>query len=217
MSQMGPLVGAIVPVCIMLFGRVALNVQFDLEQLAAVALLILGSVIIAAEKRSRTISFQRSGWYALLAGVCFAIAHLTSKYFYVRYDFLTGLVWTKGPMALGGFLLICLPSVRAFLFAPKSKQISVPEARHSRFAALAFVDQSFGAIGTLCLEYAMNLGNIAVVNALNGVQYVVLIGLVAVFSRLNPKIIKEEYTRFKIAQEIVAVVLIGAGLWLLMF
>ena len=71
-------------------------------------------------------------------------------------------------------------------------------------------------VGVVLAQYAISLGSVSVVNALNGFQYALVIVFVAILSKWRPKIFREEYTRGEIFSEILAVVLIAVGLALLL-
>ena len=152
--------------------------------------------------------------WGIIAGLFFAISHVAVKYSYDAYGFFNGFVWTKLPIGIFGAMLLLSPTVRA-IFNKKTKTTSEKAVSRKRSALIA-VNISLGVAGSILLQYAMALGSVSLVNALAGVQYAMLIVVVALMSKFFPKIIKESFTRKEIIQKAVAVFIISIGLFLLL-
>ena len=75
--------------------------------------------------------------------------------------------------------------------------------------------QGLGAFGGILQNYAVALGSVSLVASLQGLQYALLLVLVAVVTFFYPHILKEEYSRKIAMKKIVSVVLIGLGLYFL--
>jgi hypothetical protein len=73
------------------------------------------------------------------------------------------------------------------------------------------------ACAFLLLNYSIKLGDVALVNAIQGVQYAFLLVLVAVLAKKYPRVLEEKLNRAILAQKIFAIVIIGIGLALLYF
>ena len=71
-----------------------------------------------------------------------------------------------------------------------------------------------GVAGILILA-AINIGDIALINALNGVQFVFLILFTAILGRRTPKEIGEEVSHKELFQKFIAIVLIVIGFFIL--
>ena len=65
------------------------------------------------------------------------------------------------------------------------------------------------------IQYAAAVGSVTLVNALNGLEFAILIILVFLLSKFWPKKFQENYSTLVIIQESVAVIVIGIGLFLL--
>ena len=86
-------------------------------------------------------------------------------------------------------------------------------------ATLAAISGLFFAyfIGFLLQNYAIFLGSVALVNALQGVQYAFLLVLGGLISVFYPNLLKENISTKVVIQKLTAVLLISIGLYFLAF
>ena len=232
-SHVGPLVGAAVPFFVLLLSYIFLHEKLTATNLTAIFVLIMGSLLISFETSRRHNGWHRGMAWGVLAGLLFGISHVASKYAYDSYGFYNGFIWTKLWIGVFGGFLLFSPSVRAIFvkntkvfssLTQESKQVSSPLVRLENKnlldeqigrPVLIFTNKFLGVIGVVLIQYAMALGSVSLVNALAGVQYGLLVILVAIISKFWPNIIKETYSKKEIVQETVAVLIIGFGLFLL--
>jgi uncharacterized membrane protein len=71
------------------------------------------------------------------------------------------------------------------------------------------------AVAFILLNWAISLGNVSLINALQGTQYVFLLLIVIMLAKKFPRFIDEEIGRGVILQKTIGVVLVGMGLYLL--
>lgn len=231
-SHVGPLLGAVVPLSVVFLSWIFLGEVLIARQLGAVALLIFGSLIISFDLNAKSRGWPRPasrlsyffqalgrGWphsllWAIAAGLCFAVFHVVSKYTYSQIGFGPGLLWIWGLMSLPGLCLFIVPAVRQAVFVQTKSAIPPPESTHQGLWVL--VNKILGVASTLLVQYAIALGSVALVNALAGVQYALLVILVALLSKFFPRWLKETYARGEAIQETVAVALIALGLAVLL-
>ncbi len=210
-SHVGPLIGATVPFFTIFLSRFFLKEILTERQIIAITFLILGSLVISFEKSEKHNGVHRGMFWGVLSGLFFAGSHIGSKFLYETVGFYSGTILIRSALGLCALALLLLPSVRLVVFAKKEKE----EKRNLKNLVLVFANTLFGVIATLMSQYAISIGSVSVVNSLEGVRYVVLIILMALLSVFFPKFLKEDYTGWEIGQELLAVVLIGVGLWVL--
>ena len=87
--------------------------------------------------------------------------------------------------------------------------------RQQRSLFLVGVDKILGVIGVVLIQYAIAIGSVSLVNALNGLQYAFLVVFVMLLSKFSPQRFKENYQKDEAAQEVLAVIIIMIGLVLL--
>ncbi|MFA7653964.1 MAG: hypothetical protein WCX97_02885 [Candidatus Magasanikbacteria bacterium] len=211
-SHLGPLIGAATPFFVFWLSLVFLYEAFTARQIGAIVLLVLGSMIISFQQNYRR-GWNRGILWGVLAGLLFAISHIASKYIYGVYGFASGLIWTRWFMGVFGVLLLLSPAVQA-IFTKSKKAVDRGHSMGKQIL-LVGVNKSLGLFGVMLEQYAIAIGSVTIVNALVGVQYGALILLVMFLSFFWPRLFHEDYTRSEIVQEILAVAVIAAGLWML--
>lgn len=215
-SHAGPLLGAVIPSFVFLISVGFLNETLTEKQVLACFLLILGSLLISFEKSKDHSGWHRGFLWIIVSGALFAVSHVTAKQLYDVYDFVSGLVWTRGLSGLFGLALLLTPSVRAEICSWfKNKKCSSETVKDDKKIWLILFNKIFGVVGVLLIQLATALGSVSVVNAMAGAQFGLLVVVVGILSLFYPKIFKEEYSKLEIVQEVIAVLVIGVGLGML--
>lgn len=213
-SRVTPFMGGLQPIFIFVFAWIFLGEMFSLKTLAAFAVIISGTIVISwhqddslsmSSKKSR-----RAGYLlAIVSTLLFAISYTISKYAYVQQGFIPGFVWTRIGAFLGIMPLILIAKNRRDI----AKEIKKPQKDTS---AIFLFGQAAGAISFIMVNKAMDLSdNIAIINALRGLEYVFLLLIVLSLHRKFPKLLEEKITPAILAQKIIATGLIIAGLIIL--
>ncbi len=222
-SKVLTLVGGVSPIIIFIFSFFLFKEKFSINQLIAIVLLILGTVIISyisAEKTfwskikklfSTSASKQTSGvLFSLLSALFFASYWIGTKYAFNNQDFLSALIWIR----LGSFLAVLFLVIRKKDRAEiKRDLIKSNQKKNNKF--VFFGTQGLAAAGSILQNYAVALGSVVLVSAIQGVQYAFLLIITGLGTIFYPKIIKEDISKSVIIQKIVAIVLISMGLYLI--
>jgi drug/metabolite transporter (DMT)-like permease len=221
-SHVGPLIGAATAFFTVIFGMIFLGEYLHGLKILAVILLIAGAVLISFEKSRRHQGIHMGMLWAVISGLLLAGSHIFAKYAYDSYGFFKGFVWTRGTMGfLGLFLLICgcYPAVSRAIHKIFGKNNNGKNGNNHKQPIglknplwLILSDKMLGIVGVILIQYAMAVGTASGVQALGGVQYALLIIIVALLSGFWPKIYRETYTYEEMAQEIAAVIIISVGL-----
>ena len=214
-SHIGPLIGGAIPLFILLFSYLFLGELISTQQLVAIFLLALGSLLIASEYTGRRQELRGAIGWGLVAAILFAISHVASKYLYNEIGFSGGLVWGRSFTGLFGLIILAVPATWKYIFTPRRFHIL---KQKKSFVAITLIalDKILAVASLLLIQYAIFLGSVTIVNALAGVQYAFLLILVGVMSKFFPKRFREEYSRAEIIQEIISVLVISLGLILLL-
>lgn len=176
----------------------------------AFILLILGSILITYE-RSKKISLQ-SFQISTIAAFFLALSFVLTKYVYLAQPFWSGFIWIR----IGGFLMaifffLLFKEIREEIFKEK---ISFKKKTIGIFLS----NQAMGAGAGILQNWAIflvPLVYVAIINALQGIQYVFLLVFVIFLSLKFPQILKEEISKKILFQKITAILVISAGLFLL--
>lgn len=212
-SRISPLVGTVVSVIALLSASLLPGVIAEAEmgsaRLFALVLLIAGGLLIAFDLPLR--KGERLPLMVLVAGTCLAISVLLLKVAYRETDFVSGLVWSRIGMFLGGLSLLVIPRFRSQILVRS-------HARKRRFlwstAFIFLANKSCAGISAFLISYATFLGPVSFVQALSGTQYVFLFLLAVPLTLRFPEIFGEKLFFWDWFQKIMAILLIALGLWL---
>ncbi len=232
-TRVVPLVGALVPIFSFWLAYLFLNESLNEKQVLAFFVLIIGGVLISIKRtkfyrakevinRVKAISGRIMGDVhashrstrrlivnSVISAFFFAAYYVLIKYIYLNQPFIGGFVWSRMGSFIGALFILIIPSWRRLII---ERQQSVKGTKNLFFflsirllAALAFI----------MLNWAISLGNVALVSSLQGAQYVFLILLVLFLSAKYPKILKEELGGGVLIQKLVGIILISLGLYML--
>ncbi len=217
------LIGGAVPIFTLLFSILLLNDSFTYRQWIALLFLLLGTIIISwlPEKqsfwhkvllifRTKRENKKRGIVLAILAAAFFALFFVGSKQAFNGQEFLSAFIWIRG----GSFIAVLF-----FLFHKQSRiKIFTSFKRLKSKKGLIFVgNQGMAAGGFLLQNYAISLTSVALVSALQGVQYVFIIILGICATIFYPKLLKENISKNIIIQKLIAVLLIAIGLYFITY
>lgn len=203
-SRILPIEGGLVPVFTLFFAYIILGERLLETQLIAFIFLVVGAVIIS-------LRHDQSGWHAkaftnaVIAAVLFALSFVLTKYTFDHSNFISGLIWTRL-----GFFVVAM----SFLLSPSVRHgiRNVPKDTTKANKFLYLGARVSGSLSGFLQNYAISLGSVTIVNAMQGTQYaLVLIGTI-ILSKYFPQILKEKVTRQILAQKILAIILITTGL-----
>jgi drug/metabolite transporter (DMT)-like permease len=206
-SRVLPIQGGFVPVFTLLFAYLFLGERLDASHLISFMLLVLGAVVISFRK-------EQGHWHArafnqaFISAVLFSLCAVLTKYAFLRVNFASGLIWTRLGFFLVSISFLLIPKAREYIFnAPKETTVG------SKFVYLGA--RISGGVSGFLQNYAVKLGSVTLVNAMQGTQYVFLLILTTILSLKFPKILKEHLSGQSFAQKIISIILVSVGLVLL--
>ena len=218
------LIGGLIPVFSTIISWLFLGDTFVKEQLFGLVFLLLGIFLIAFLPGRH--SFWEKLWLSLrsedykknsvlliiLASFFYASFFTATKYVYASQDFWSAFMWVR----LGAFI-----SVSFFLLNKKSRVEIIKNLKgddgkkHKNKNIFLFLcNQGLGSISFILQNYAIFLGPVALITALQGVQYAIMLFL-AFFLGFFFKEYKEKFTWRNLIQKIVALIFISLGLYLI--
>ncbi|HNU96725.1 MAG TPA: EamA family transporter [Candidatus Portnoybacteria bacterium] len=201
-SRMVPYVGALTSIFILIFSSLIIKESLTDNQIVAFILLVLGSLIIGFKKGEKL--EKRIWWMAIFSGLFFALFWVVTKYLFLGTNFLSGLIWVRVGVAIIALTLLLSKKNRKVIFSETKE--SKPQT--TRFFILSRI---LNAAGSLFIYGAVYLGNVSIVNALQGLQYLFILILAILLFKKIPSI-KEQFSKKFLIQKIIAIVLICTGL-----
>jgi drug/metabolite transporter (DMT)-like permease len=232
-TRVVPIVGALTPIFSFLFSYIFLGQSLAERQLLAFVILIIGGILISI-KHTRFYAFRevlnkfRNIFGNILGGIhaqyrptrrlilnsvtsalFFAVYYVLIKYIYLHQPFIGGFVWSRFGTFVGVMFLLFVPDWRRLII--KHQRGTKTPKNLTFFLSIRIL----AALAFIMLNWAISLGSVALINSLQGVQYVFLMLLVLFLSTKFPKILKEELGGGVLLQKMIGVMLISLGLYML--
>lgn len=215
-SRITPFMGGLQPLFIFILALIFLGEKLGFQQLIAFFIIISGTILISWQNKSSSAN-KKAYFLAIISTLLFAISYTLNKYVFINQDFISGFIWTRVGSFLGALLLLFSLKNRQ---AIKTELKSAPPAggwrtkKQTRF--LFMVGQVAGALSFILINYAIAISSsVALVNALQGLQYVFLLIIVFSLSWQFPNLLEEKMMPIIIIKKIIATALILGGLFIL--
>ena len=222
-SRILVIIGGTTPIFSLILSLVFFKEHFSNNQWLGMLTLLVGVFIIAFLPQSRSylsrvikkIGFKqdeaRNGAivFAVLSALAYASYFICSKYAYSSQPFMSSFIWTRLGSALFVSMFLLSRKYRAEIFNALSRK----NPNKNKF--LVVVNQCLGSTGFLLQNYAVFLGSVALVNALQGFQYAFLLIIGTILALLKPKLLKENFSWRIVFQKSVAILVIGIGIYFL--
>lgn len=189
-------VGVTATIFTYIFSLLILKDVLPLHNLLALLLLLTGMVFLG--KAGRDIV-----WYGVGAGALIAVSFVLLKWTFIQSDFVNGLFWTR--IGFIGSALLALTSKRARAEIRSSAK-NAPVSSKLVFAA----NKILAAVAFLLLYYSILLGNVTVINALLGFQFL-FVFLIALALRNRLPSVKEDLKRGVLTNKLIGISLVLAG------
>lgn len=194
--------GAFTGIFSFIFSILILKETFSLNVLFAFFLLILGIFFLGRVKKEKLKHF-------VIAGFFFGISFVLLKWTFNTSDFINGIFWTRV-----GFVAIALIS----LFVGSARREIIAGTKNSRpiSRTIFIVNKFIVGVGFLILYYSIKLGDVAIVNALLGFQFIFILFLAWVLRNKIPSL-GENFQRMALVNKILGVVSIFVGFVILFY
>ncbi|EKD85420.1 MAG: hypothetical protein ACD_38C00032G0002 [uncultured bacterium] len=209
-SRVIPIIGTIVPMILLTFAS-GTNALTN-TQTAAIAILIAGVFFLTSSNWKGKI-IKREITFEFLAAAGFASSYIILRQAYQSLDFLSVLAWSRLILLPFCLFVIAIPSLRTKIITSHGLKIDF-------FSQIGFIflgGQAAGIFSELLIRYSITLANPALVNSLQGTQYIILFVFGIILSKKYPDIFKEKYTFAVLISKLIGIILIGTGLFLLAF
>lgn len=205
-SRVTSFIGVWSPVFVLIMSYFLIGERLTLLEFLSFSLLVGGGFLIVSGKGGLS---DETKIVAIGAALGFALFYTLSKQVFDELGFISGLIWIRIAAFLFALLLLLFPTTW-----PALKHTS-EAGSGAKFAFMA--GQIAAALSGLVVNYAVSLGSVTLVNSLQGLQYIFLLIMVAVFSYKWPELLKEEFGGNILIRKLIAIVLIASGLAVLAF
>jgi len=142
----------------------------------------------------------------------FAISNSFNKLAYNEMSFLTAFIYLRWFSLLGAIIFTFIVGGWKKIINLKEKDESKTKQRWLAFA----LGQVAGGLGIILMQYAIAIGNVILVTALNGVQFLFIIVIVYLLSKFKPEIYRENISTRYILPKLMYSILLFLGIYLIL-
>ena len=200
-SDVVPVMGTLAAITSFVFGALLLNEKLSEDFVIAFVLLVLGTSLMSYFRFSRKVLF-----YSVASGVLFGLSSVFIKLIFFETYFLNGFFWSRMGNVFGALLLICWPSNL------KTVMSGIRQS-NSGTRWLVLGNKFLAGIAFLLIFLGIKLGDISLVNALNGAQFIFILLFAFMFSGKFPNYLYENvHHKETVLQKILALKFIIIGL-----
>lgn len=193
-----------IPVFGFIYGFILLGETVTASQFAAACSLIVGSFVLSYNFRARTINWLPLA-LMLLASATLALEDVLFKVVALESTFATSAFWQGIGLGLAGIMLyVCVPTYR--------NQFNgfIKESNRTIWG-VSMVNEVFDNAATLIFSYAVIIGPIMLVQAVNSYQPLTLLIISYVIAIFFGNYLREDISYASTAQKVLGVAIITAG------
>jgi uncharacterized membrane protein len=220
-SRVAPLMGVFMALGALVYAFV-LHISADdwdgqfifghVQNILAFWLLVSGGFLVVFDLPLRAREILRGIRNTIMASGFLAVSLIMLKHVYTVEGFVNGFVWSRIGLFLGGLSLFFIPKFRQEIAA--SLRAMSQSKREQRSVGVWFmINKVVGALGNICVQYAIFLGSLVAVQALAGIQFAFVFLLAVPLSVRFPVFFQEKLSINDWLQKIFAFALIGLGVY----
>ncbi len=200
-SDVVPVIGAVSALCSFGLGYYFLDVELTTNFILGIALLATGTALVSRFRfpwKTATVAFH--------AGLFFALHYISIKGLFELTSFDNGFFWSRIAFVFFALSLLLIPN-----YWERVRDQTKSTGRSARF--LIIINKLLAGVSTILILKATDLGDVAVVQALGGLQFVFILLLGIFVSRKDDhaRVIGEKYDKAAIFQKAVFVAMISLG------
>ncbi|MBI2019507.1 hypothetical protein HYS95_02490 [Candidatus Daviesbacteria bacterium] len=198
-SRVIPVIGTLIPLILLMLA--VRSEALSITQIEAVIILTFGLVFLTATDWKGKLNKEEIICEVLSASL-FAISYVILRSAYLKLDFLSVLVWSRMVLLPLLLIMVAIPFLRIKVISSKGLKINFL----SKEGFIFLGGQLSGALSEVLILFSISLANPALVNSLQGSQYVFLL----IFDR-------KKYPFLILLSKVAGIIFIAAGLYLLAF
>ncbi len=201
-----PIIGAISALSTFVLSYVFLEIYLSTNFVWGVIILILGTLLVAQiiPDRYTILTMIHSGFF-------FGLHYITMKGLFMETSFEDGFFWSRISLVLFALSLLMVPTY----FKKITEQTKRTEEK-AKVGALVFFAKIIAGISAFMLLKATDLGDVTVVQALDGLKFVFILFITVLFGRSLPNSAVTTETRTDaVVRQILYVAIITVGYFIL--
>lgn len=217
-SRIVPIVGSLIPILTLVGTYVFLGERLSDKTFLGFGILIVATILLSRGGAGRPTS--EAVWLSVTSAFLFAVASITAKATYDSVGFFGGFITTRIAAAVTALFLLVVIDRKAgeealTILRPSLRATSKHRQPGKLSGILALFGQGLGAVGFLFVQWATAKGSASVVNAMQAVQYALLVLAGLVLAKYAPKLLGENLTRRTILVKSAALAMTALGMYLI--
>jgi len=186
-------------------------------KLIGVGVIIVSSYLLSqvGQKKDRFILGDIALMF--LAALMFAANHVFSKVVYEQMPFFDAFIWIRWSIFAVGLVYVTLIGGWGKIF-PKKDKVQEPAEKASKktqWLVLLF-GQGCGAVSILLYQYAVKLGSVTLVTALQGTQFFFMLIMAVLLTKYYPRLFREDVSPKVLKLKIMYSILLFVGVFFIL-
>ncbi len=207
-----PIIGTLIP--LILFAMAAVSDTINLNEIWAVVFLLIGLIFLILPYLKGKFS-KVEIYYEIISALLFANSYFLLKVAYDTSNFLSVMVYSRVVLVPILLAILIIPFLRKKVFSSDSPREKINLWSKTGFILL--IGQACGGFSGLLLTFSISLANPAVINSIQGIQYVFLFILGLTVAKKFPAAFNEKLTKSHFGAKIIGIIFIFFGLGILSY
>ncbi|MCC7357169.1 EamA family transporter [Candidatus Uhrbacteria bacterium] len=215
-SRIVPVIGSLIPILTLVGSFFFLNERLHDQTILGFCILILATILLSGSGKGKL--NKKTIFISILSAFFFAVASITGKVAYDQIGFLGGFLTTRIAAAMTAILVLFIfdqAAGKEFLSIIKPGKKTKPKSKQKYATLLTCIGQSLGAIGFLFVQIAIARGSATIVNAMQTIQYALLVIVGISLYKKAPQLLNEELSRKTLVFKTTALILTAIGMALI--
>jgi uncharacterized membrane protein len=195
-----------IPIFSFVIAWFVLDEKFNLNLIFAFALLVIGGIVASLHFKKGEVKFSRAFWLMVISCAGYAIYAVIFRYITQFIPFVSAFIWVS--VLMGVYALAFLISKKfRYDFKNETKKLA-----DRKFLSTVLGISLFDNLGSLFNIWALSLGPVALVFAMEGWQILFVFILALAISAYKPHILKEELDKKNLILKFTALILMIIGI-----
>ena len=197
---------------VLLHGFESIRISEYSTSLLSFVLLLAGGLLVTFNLPLQRVDIFRGIRNTFFASIFLISSLIMLKYIYDDEGFISGFIWSRAGLLIGGLSLLLVPKFRhEIILSLHGMRTTTPTV--TTMGIWFLVNKTAGSLGNTLVQYALSIGSLVVVQVLSSVQFAFVFLLIAPLSMRFPKLFHEKFTLSNWIQKGLALILIGIGIY----
>lgn len=195
-----------IPIFSFVIAWFGLDEKFNLNLIIAFIILVIGGIVASLHFRKGEVKFSKAFWLMVISCAGYAVYAVIFRYTTQFIPFISAFIWMSVLMGVFALTLLISKNFRS-AFKDETKKLT-----DKKLLSTVLGVSVFDNLGALFNIWALSLGPVALVFAMEGWQILFVFALALGISAYKPHILKEELDKKNLILKFTALVLMIIGI-----